>query len=124
MSLRIDCALVCFLSADLDIMAEPERLARAGIFGCEADAALTAVRVDGSRAPCSFAPEAGDVRDALDAFVAAPPEPCNTCPIRATCRGGCRVVAGFHRTGVRSGYAFAFAPDPECPRVTAHRSVS
>jgi pyruvate-formate lyase-activating enzyme len=34
--IRIDCAMVPFLSADPEIAAAPERLARMGVFGCEA----------------------------------------------------------------------------------------
>ena len=122
----IDCALVPFLSADEAIARDPGRLARLGVFGCEAAGALAAVTVDGRVAPCSFAqatalpavdlagghagdPELTRWRD----WSAAPPEPCASCPIRAVCKGGCKVVASFLER--------AHGPDPECPRVIDHR---
>jgi pyrroloquinoline quinone biosynthesis protein E len=124
---RIDCALVPFLSADADIASRPEALARLGVFGCEAAAALAAVKVDGRVAPCSFAEAAPlDARDlskghARDpelarwrAWVASPPEPCASCSLRPVCKGGCKVVAR-HLEGDHG-------PDPECPRVRAHRA--
>ncbi|MEZ4410501.1 MAG: SPASM domain-containing protein [Polyangiales bacterium] len=43
---------------------------------------------------------------ALAAWADAPPEPCASCPVRAVCRGGCRVVAR-HLTS-------SLGPDPEC----------
>jgi radical SAM protein with 4Fe4S-binding SPASM domain len=124
-ALRIDCALLPFLSAH---RIDPATLARFGVFGCEASRHLAAVRVDGAVAPCSFGPSA-EV-DVVSAFREAggwgesatlqawrtPPEaePCRSCPIHAACRGGCRVVAA-HLTG-------ELGPDPECPRVAAHRA--
>ena len=126
--IRIDCALVPFLSADAEIAARPEQLARFGVFGCEAGGALAAVKVDGTVAPCSFA-TATDLR-AEDlarghgtdptltkwrAYVAAPPEPCASCSIRAVCKGGCKVVSTF--------LDGEHGPDPECPRVRAHRGA-
>lgn len=127
LTLRIDCALVPFLSADPEIAAAPELLERFGVLGCEAGAALVAVRADGRVAPCSFAsatelPAArfaeGHASDptlaAWRAHADAPPEPCASCTIRAVCRGGCQVVSSFVRA-TRDG---TFAPDPECPRVT------
>jgi radical SAM protein with 4Fe4S-binding SPASM domain len=121
---RIDCALVAFLSADAEIVREPERLTRLGVFGCEAGGALAAFTVDGRVAPCSFAratalaatdiaahgsdPELARWR----AHVAAPPEPCASCALRPVCKGGCKVVARF--------LGGAHGPDPECPRVLAH----
>ncbi len=126
--IRIDCALVPFLSSDEELASRPEDLARWGVFGCEAGAALGAARVDGRLAPCSFAePSAAKVEDlgrawrddrALAPFreyVERPPEPCASCTLSAVCRGGCKVVSAHlsPRTG-------GFAPDPECPRVRAH----
>lgn len=110
--LRIDCALVPFLSSDPEILAHPEKLVRLGIFGCEAGNALAAVRVDGKTAPCSFAPD-GSIEE-FRAYVAAPAEPCASCPLRPSCRGGCKVVTAFVDPATRG-----FAPDPECPRVRA-----
>lgn len=126
LSLRIDCALVPFLSAH---PVDPGVLARFGVLGCEAGRHLATVRVDGRAAPCSFAPASAlDARVALadDAAWQADPvlaawraphavEPCASCPLAATCRGGCRVVAE-HLGG-------ALGPDPECPRVRAHRAA-
>jgi len=123
LSIRIDCAMVAFLSADPEIAAAPERLARLGVFGCEGAQALAAVKVDGSVAPCSFAGSTGlGASDLLDMgqdptaagwrdWVAAPPEPCASCSLRAVCKGGCKVVASF--------VAGRHGPDPECPRVRA-----
>jgi radical SAM protein with 4Fe4S-binding SPASM domain len=125
MRLRIDCALVPFLSADPDLAARADDLARFGVFGCEAAGALAAVKVDGKVAPCSFASSTSlDARDlgahADDADLARwraypsrAPEPCASCSLRAVCKGGCKVVASF--VGGE-----AHAPDPECPRVRAH----
>ena len=110
--LRIDCALVPFLSADPDLSSRPEDLAQWGIFGCEAGAALGARRIDGREAPCSFAEP--DTRDAFRAFLTAPPEPCASCTLRSVCRGGCKVVSAYVDGVIGS--------DPECPRVRAARS--
>jgi radical SAM protein with 4Fe4S-binding SPASM domain len=119
LSLRIDCALVCFLVGDPALASAPETLARAGIFGCEAGAALGSIGSDGARLPCSFGPPLDDHAErSLRAFAAAPPAPCAECTLRAVCRGGCRIVAGFHERGP-SDHPFALAPDPECPRVRA-----
>ena len=46
------------------------------------------------------------------AHASKPPEPCASCTWRASCRGGCRVVAEALTRDVH-------APDPECPRVRA-----
>jgi radical SAM protein with 4Fe4S-binding SPASM domain len=126
--LRIDCALVPFLSTDPEIAGDPGRLARFGVFGCEAAGALAAVTATGYVAPCSFAPatklRAADLEDghARDeglarwrAWVDAPPEPCASCPLRHVCKGGCKVVASF----VEGGHG----PDPECPRVVEARGA-
>jgi radical SAM protein with 4Fe4S-binding SPASM domain len=133
--IRIDCALVPFLSADAEIAAQPEVLTRWGVLGCEAGGALAAARIDGRIAPCSFAdatelPVAELARGwdsepgllPFRAYAASPPEPCASCTLRSVCRGGCKIVSGFH-AGLRAGgdlavgAAAAFAPDPECPRV-------
>jgi radical SAM protein with 4Fe4S-binding SPASM domain len=122
-ALRIDCALVPFLSPHLG---DASALERFGVFGCEAGRHLGALRADGSEAPCSFAPpeplvapgrlargasggEARRFREHGD----RPPEPCSSCALRGACRGGCRVVAAH--AGEPEG------PDPECPRVLDHR---
>lgn len=124
--LRIDCALVPYLSADPELAADPARLARWGIFGCEAGASLAATRVDGRLSPCSFTePSALHARDILRgwstdptlvrfrAYPASPAEPCASCALARVCRGGCKVVS--HHAGQGIG------PDPECPRVLEHR---
>ena len=123
--IRIDCALVPFLSADAELSTRPDDLARWGILGCEAGQLLGAGRIDGRMAPCSFtaatelrteAVGGGWADDALlgayRAYVAAPAEPCASCTLRTICKGGCKVVSE-HATG-------AIGPDPECPRVRAH----
>lgn len=138
LGVRIDCAMVPLLSASLlaSVADAPAALFALGVFGCEAARHLGAMRVDGTLAGCSFfsltSPErpvalrrgADDVGAAWDegpdlaairAYHAAPDAPCSTCPLFSVCRGGCQIVA--RRTG-------PFAPDPECPRVLAHRAAS
>ena len=123
--IRIDCALVPFLSADAELAARPEDLAQWGVLGCEAGQLLGAARIDGRMAPCSFtAPTDLDVEDLASgwadapglapyrAYVAAPAEPCASCTLRAVCKGGCKVVSDFASGGI--------GPDPECPRVRDH----
>lgn len=123
---RIDCALVPFLSANPSI--DAASLRRFGVLGCEAGDALTALRIDGKIAPCSFAePTAATATDVATrlhddpeiarwrAWNASPPEPCASCALRTVCRGGCKVVARYV-DGVHGS-------DPECPRVLAHRAV-
>jgi radical SAM protein with 4Fe4S-binding SPASM domain len=138
---RIDCAMVPLLSASLlaAVSDAPAALHALGVFGCEAAQHLGAMRVDGTLAGCSFfslaSPErpialvalrrsADDVGAAWDegpdlaairAYHAAPDAPCVTCPLFSVCRGGCQIVS--RRAG-------PFAPDPECPRVLAHRAAS
>ncbi len=127
--LRIDCALVPFLSIDEEIAGDPGRLARFGVFGCEAGGALAAVTATGRVAPCSFAPatslRGADLADGHEqdpdltrwrAWADDPPEPCASCPIRAVCKGGCKVVTSFVEG--------AHGPDPECPRVMDGRRAS
>jgi radical SAM protein with 4Fe4S-binding SPASM domain len=122
---RIDCALVAFLSADAALAADPARLTRFGVLGCEAAGALAAFTVDGSVSPCSFArPTSLDATALADhgadpelarwrAYASAPAEPCASCTLRPVCRGGCKVVSA-HVDGVHG-------PDPECPRVVDWR---
>jgi radical SAM protein with 4Fe4S-binding SPASM domain len=124
--IRIDCALVPFLSVDPDFAGDPSRLARLGVFGCEAAGALAAVKADGRVAPCSFAPSTDLACEDLarpgtdEALVAwrawseAPPQPCGSCSLRSICKGGCKIVASFV-DGVHG-------PDPECPRVVDWRA--
>jgi len=121
---RIDCALVPFLSADDELARDPESLVRFGVMGCEAAGALAAVTADGRVAPCSFGPATDLAGDDFARGHAGqpelarwrdhgntPPEPCSSCSLRAVCKGGCKVVASF--IDGRLG------PDPECPRVIA-----
>lgn len=120
--MRFDCALVPFLAAH---GVPPEHLERLGVAGCPAGHSLLARMADGRWAPCSFAhASASESEDfsrtwssdptlvAWRERAVSPPEPCGSCPWRAVCRGGCRVVSA-HLTGD------ALAPDPECPRVRA-----
>lgn len=116
LAVRVDCALVPLLaSRPLD----PAVLVRFGVFGCEAARHLGALRVDGRTAPCSFGPSSAPSCDAgapdiSEAWRRVPmAEPCCSCDLRTVCRGGCRVVA-LHLDG-------DLGPDPECPRVRAHR---
>jgi len=126
-SIRIDCSMVPFLAGDPALYASPELLVRAGIFGCEGGQALASVKVDGHVAPCSFVPTTallaeGLVRDHQHdpdltrwrAYPSTAPEPCASCAIASVCKGGCKAVSTFV-DGVHG-------PDPECPRVRAHRA--
>jgi radical SAM protein with 4Fe4S-binding SPASM domain len=110
--LRIDCALVPLLSGDAAL--DPAALARFGVLGCEAADKLSALRVDGTTAPCSFAADDADAA-AWRAYASSPAEPCASCTLRAVCKGGCKVVARY--------VDGAHGPDPECPRVRAHRQA-
>jgi radical SAM protein with 4Fe4S-binding SPASM domain len=148
---RIDCAMVPLLSESLGAaFARPaDTLERLGVLGCEAGRHLGALRADGLLAPCSFSPATAEGSTAIEAPTAieppgaspsslhdglsaaeqweqtselsrfrayhlSPPAPCATCPLLGVCRGGCQVVSR-HVSG-------RFAPDPECPRVRAHRA--
>ncbi len=123
-AIRIDCAMVPLLVGDGAI--GPEELVRFGVMGCEAGRSLMTVDARGGVRPCSFwegeAASRGEdagrawAQDAalgrFRAHAASPPEPCRSCRYRASCRGGCRIVAG-HLGGD------PWTPDPECPRVRA-----
>ena len=107
---RIDCAMVALMSDALyDRAAELRAL---GVFGCEAGAALSAVRADGRAAPCSFISPREE--PLAPHGVSAP---CNACALRDVCRGGCRAVSRFLNDGRDE-------PDPECPRVVRARQSS
>lgn len=117
---RLDCALVPFLSAHRP---DPAAIARLGALGCTAGREIWARATGGRMLPCSFSGDiaAGTTPDRWSddpelARWRAPVAhaPCVTCPYAATCRGGCHVVAAA-LTGD------PFAPDPECPTVRAHR---
>jgi radical SAM protein with 4Fe4S-binding SPASM domain len=125
-SIRIDCSMVPFLSSDAALYGAPELVARAGVFGCEGGQALASVKVDGSVAPCSFVASTSLTADGLAHDAARDPElrrwrehasnaaePCASCALRSVCKGGCKAVARF--VDGEDG------PDPECPRVRAHR---
>ena len=123
--IRIDCALVPFLSADPELAEKPEVLTRFGIFGCEAGDALASVRADGYVSPCSFSSPTTLRGSNLGAHATdpeltrwrehrlAPDEPCASCTLRPVCKGGCKVVSSF--------VDHVHGPDPECPRVRAYR---
>ncbi len=124
---RIDCALVPLLSGDAELYGKADDFTRAGVLGCEAGAALAAVRSDGRVAPCSFLGPGSARGDALDRGVGddaatrevrdyplAPAAPCDACELARVCRGGCKVVSSYVDGVV--------GPDPECPRVVAHRA--
>ncbi|GAC1580677.1 MAG: GeoRSP system radical SAM/SPASM protein [Polyangiales bacterium] len=136
LSLRIDCAMVPLLSTAFE---DPQALMALGVMGCEAGSALAAITVHGRVSPCSFTSDTtltpddigaawardrarsvepcGDALSAFRAYADAPDEPCASCPIRVVCRGGCKVVTGHLGPT-------PFAPDPECPRVLAHRAAA
>jgi radical SAM protein with 4Fe4S-binding SPASM domain len=128
-SIRIDCSTVPFFAGDPHLYASADALRRAGVFGCEGGQALAAVKVDGKVAPCSFVASTGlSAIDLVSAhvddpdlarwrgFQASAPEPCASCALASVCKGGCKAVSLFV-DGVHG-------PDPECPRVRAHRAVS
>lgn len=123
--LKVDCSFVPFLAAHAP---PPELLRRFGVYGCEAGNVLLAVRPDGRLSGCSFIEEtAGRVEDLAEAWegsrqfrafrswTEAAPDPCRSCEYLTVCRGGCRAVAIFAGGGFDR-------PDPECPRVLAHRA--
>lgn len=108
--LRIDCAMVALLSDALYDRAAD--LTALGVFGCEAGAALSAVRADGREAPCSFL----DPNPEGHSTIAGKAAPCDVCALRDVCRGGCKAVSRFV-----DGHD---GPDPECPRVVRARSTT
>ena len=122
---RLDCSLTPFVAAHEP---DPALLRRLAVYGCAGGDLLVAARAHGTVSACSFAaPPAGAPKvDGLTAYWAqgdafAPfrdwaeaREPCRSCAYLALCRGGCRVVSSHVLGDDR-------APDPECPRVLAHR---
>lgn len=123
-NIKVDCSLIPMLCA-----ANPqvELLEAFGVIGCEAGNMLSAIRADGSAVACSFVESElcdgerlGEVWESNDElkswrnFAPNAPAPCNACPYRGICKGGCKVVT-HHLEGEW------FSPDPECPRVIAHR---
>lgn len=123
--IRIDCAMVPFLSSDDEVCAVPSRLERFGVLGCVAGDTLAAVEKGGFLAPCSFLPKSAQRGDTVDEglhdpafepvrrYAESPDAPCDACPLRRSCRGGCKVVSTYLDGRI--------GPDPECPRVIAHR---
>lgn len=122
LSVRIDCAMLPLLSEDITTKEEAQKLEAFGVFGCEAGRHLAASTNEGRVAPCSFAGAAdSEVRDidkswdrdeVLEGFRAYHrdlPEPCASCYLQRSCRGGCQVVSQYLEGN--------FGPDPECPRV-------
>jgi radical SAM protein with 4Fe4S-binding SPASM domain len=122
---KVDCSftpMLCAAEPDLDL------LQRFAVYGCEAGHVLTAVKADLQATPCSFVPEpVGTVGDLVRVWDTDPslqrwrryhldeaPQPCADCPYRSVCKGGCKAVT----QRVEGTW---FAPDPECPRVLAHR---
>lgn len=105
---RVDCSMVPWLAAH---GVDPKRMREFSILGCHGGDDLVSVDVSGAVHPCSFVPEAVDVRwrDGVTA------EPCASCSWRSLCRGGCHAVAR-HVTGE------LFAADPECPLVLRARN--
>jgi radical SAM protein with 4Fe4S-binding SPASM domain len=126
---KVDCSYTPMLAHHA-----PDRalLAELAVYGCTGGDFLVGAKPGGQLTACSFAappPALDDHRPAItelaaywsapDAFGAfrswrAAREPCASCSYLALCRGGCRVVSA-HVDGDPS------APDPECPRVIAHR---
>jgi radical SAM protein with 4Fe4S-binding SPASM domain len=112
--LKVDCSLVPMLCATDP---SPAALRALGVTGCEAGNVLAAVApeaigsvdtlVDGWRSSAALGRWRSWTRGA--------PEPCASCAYRDTCRGGCKAVSRFFYDGD------PWHPDPECPRVLAHR---
>jgi radical SAM protein with 4Fe4S-binding SPASM domain len=128
-SIRVDCSMIPFFAGDPHLYASADALTRAGVFGCEGGQALAAVKVDGMVAPCSFVATTSLSVDALAsshaadpdlerwrAYPRSAPEPCASCALASVCKGGCKAVSLFLE-GVHG-------PDPECPRVRAHRATA
>jgi radical SAM protein with 4Fe4S-binding SPASM domain len=121
---RVDCSFTPMLAHH---QPPPELLRFLAVYGCAGGDLLIAARAAGQLAPCSFAPAVSPSVNQLGAYwpIAAAfapfrdwpqaEEPCRSCQYLALCRGGCRVVSA-HVSGS------ARAPDPECPRVIAHRA--
>jgi radical SAM protein with 4Fe4S-binding SPASM domain len=98
------------------------------IYGCAGGDLLVGAKASGALTACSFAPPADGQVDAINGYWHKPgafgpfrrwreaEEPCRSCDYLALCRGGCRVVSGHVLDD-------ASAPDPECPRVQAHRAA-
>lgn len=107
------------------------------IYGCAGGDLLVAARAGGSLSACSFAPPVEAKVTALRDYFARPAafapfrawlpdaetgapavaEPCRSCEYHALCRGGCRVVTQHVAGDGRQ-------PDPECPRVLAHKRAT
>jgi radical SAM protein with 4Fe4S-binding SPASM domain len=104
-----------------------ELLGQLAVYGCTGGDFLIGARASGVMTACSFAapPPGKPTVDQIGAYWNSPAafgpfrawrdaeEPCRSCPYHELCRGGCRVVSAFAGD--------ASAPDPECPRVIAHR---
>ncbi len=129
--IRIDCALVPFLSHLDSLSAPASLLERGGILGCEAGRYLAGIDVAGALRPCSVAEESSAVSAdtlttssawsdgpaTLRAWRTVPSEgACANCRIQKVCRGGCKVVSSF--------LGEAGQPDPECPRVRTFASAT
>ena len=122
---KVDCSYTPMLAHHA-----PDRalLAELAVYGCTGGDFLVGAKADGRLTACSFMgsppdrPRVTELRaywDRSDAFGAFRTwrdarEPCASCAYHALCRGGCKVVSA-HVCGDAS------APDPECPRVQAHR---
>jgi pyrroloquinoline quinone biosynthesis protein E len=123
LAVRLDCALMPFLSAhDPD----PAAMVLLGGLGCTGGREIWARMADGRMLPCSFSADIaegtvpgrwGDDPELARWRAPVTAQPCRDCALVATCRGGCHVVAAA-RVGD------AFAPDPECPRVRAWGGVA
>lgn len=128
--IKVDCSYTPMLAHH---QPSPELLGQLVVYGCSGGDFLIGAKPSGQLTACSFAappPPLGDHRPTVDELGAywghreafAPfrswrdaQEPCRSCTYLSLCRGGCRVVAAH--TGS------AADPDPECPRVVAHRAA-
>ncbi len=110
----------------------PALLGSLAVYGCTGGDFLVGAKANGALTACSFAPPPPTTAEGarprvtdLGAYWSGPgafgafrtwrdaAEPCRSCSYHALCRGGCRVVSGHAGDDA--------APDPECPRVVAHR---
>lgn len=120
--IKLDCSsapFVCHHSPD------KERMQAFDVMGCIGGISLLGADEQGRASACSFYPDEGKDILQLDELWEDPKsfvefreypenaaEPCRSCDYLMVCRGGCRAVARFLTGDV-------WAPDPECPKVSA-----
>ena len=122
---KLDCSYTPMIACHAP---DRELMASLAVYGCVGGDFLVGAKANGTMSACSFAvpppgiPKVEQIADYWnqdDAFGAFrkwrdEAEPCSSCDYQDLCRGGCKAVSR-HVTGNEA------APDPECPRVLAHR---